>query len=289
MAHELPEGASEHFHIWEGVPPGSEDWTWTETTGQVPWSPIPRRMTRNVVHPGLTMFRPENPNGTALIIAPGGAFHFLMIDHEGHDMARWVTQFGITAFVLAYRLAPSPPGDSEVSAFRAALHRELQGPDADGPFRQAMRVARAHGEADGRAAVRFVRARAADWGLDPARIGMAGFSAGGGVAFGAVAAEDHASRPDFVIGVYPAARPDMVAPDNPPDLFLIHADDDPQVDPGVAVNLYRAWHERGGSAELHIVANGGHGFGMTKDGSLADSWTDLCARWLRARGYARAG
>lgn len=288
MSMDLPDDATELFHLWPGTPPGSEDWTWTEETGQVPWSAVPRRMARNVVHPSLTLFKPDRPNGTAVIIAPGGAFHFLMVDHEGYDMARWLTRLGITAFVLKYRVAPTPPDRDALLAYRTELHRELQGPPGDGPFRTAMRIARAHGETDGRRAMRFVRERAGDWDIDPARIGMAGFSAGGGVAFGAVAAEDRAGRPDFVIGVYPAVRPDAAAPDAPPDLFLVHADNDPQVPPEVALRLYQSWHNRGGSAELHIVASGGHGFGMALDGSLADSWTTLCARWLVAKGYARA-
>ena len=96
------------YRIWpgEGRGPGSEDWTWSERTIRVPPSDLDRRFTRNVVIPTVTVFRPPagKANGTAMVVAPGGAFHFLMMDHEGYDMARWLAARGVTAFVLKYRL-----------------------------------------------------------------------------------------------------------------------------------------------------------------------------------------
>lgn len=107
-----PADASDMFAIWpdNGVPPGAEDWTHHEQTMQIPWADTSEQMVRNVVIPTLTRFDPTpgTANGTALIIAPGGAFHFLMIDHEGYDMARALCKRGVTCFILRYRLARTP-------------------------------------------------------------------------------------------------------------------------------------------------------------------------------------
>lgn len=89
------------FAIWpgSGIPPGSENWTWHEQSMQAPQSSTPSELVRNVVIPTITMFKPDKniANGTAIIVAPGGAFHFLMMDHEGYDVARWLTELGVTA------------------------------------------------------------------------------------------------------------------------------------------------------------------------------------------------
>ncbi len=93
----------------------------------MPWSPTLPRYTRNVVIPTVTVHRPANPNGTTLVVAPGGAFHFLMIDHEGHDMRTgWLNTFGVTVLVLKYRLARTPDADDEVEAFRAEMHKQVR-------------------------------------------------------------------------------------------------------------------------------------------------------------------
>ena len=287
---EAPDAAG-LYRIWpgDGVPPGSESWDWHERTMQAPWTETPRRMTRNVVIPTLTVFRPrpEIANGTSLIVAPGGAFHFLLVDHEGYDMARWLTERGITAFVLKYRLARTPDADGDVLEFRNNLHKRLK-PPAPGeplpPGSELLREARLYGEEDGRQAVRFVRERATEWNLDPQRIGIAGFSAGGGVALGAVLQNDAASRPDFAAGVYPAYRAELPVPADIPPLFLVISDDDKSVAPVSSARLYEAWNKAGQSAELHVFANGGHGYGVAKEGILPDVWLDLFGNWLRARG-----
>lgn len=109
---------TEVWRIWPGPgnPPGSESWDWNERIAQVPWTDVPRLYARNVVIPTVTVHRPAPgaANGTAMIVAPGGAFHFLMMDHEGHMMAQWLTRLGVTAFVLRYRLLRTPDGDAEM-------------------------------------------------------------------------------------------------------------------------------------------------------------------------------
>ena len=194
---EAPDAAGV-YRIWpgSGVAPGSERWDWRESTMPIPWAPESgRRLSRNVVIPTITTFRPApgRANGTAVVIAPGGAFHFLMIDHEGFDMARWLAERGVTAFVLKYRLARTPEADAELLEFRNELQRKLHRPGPMGsepPDRELMREVRLLGEEDGRQAIRFVRAHATEWGVEPEKIGIAGFSAGGGVAMGAAMAFD---------------------------------------------------------------------------------------------------
>lgn len=278
------------YRIWPGAgtAPGSEDWTWSERTMRVPWTETDRRVTRNVAVPTVTVFRPpaERANGTAMIVAPGGAFHFLMVDHEGYDMARWLNGLGITAFVLKYRLGRSPDDDAELAEFRNDLQARLHKPEAsttEPPAR--FNEIRQWGEADGVQAMRFVRENAARWNLDPTRIGIAGYSAGGGVAMAAALNFDAASRPDFAVGIYPAWRGNGVPADAPP-LFLVIADDDMSVAPMSSSRLYEAWHKAGIPAELHVFGSGAHGFGMGQQGTLSDAWVGLLGNWLKARGLA---
>jgi acetyl esterase/lipase len=288
-------GASGVFRIYpgNGVPPGSEGWDWSERTSLVPWITNKRRYTRNVVIPTVTLHRPPpgKANGTTLIIAPGGAFHFLMIEHEGHEMARWLNELGVTALVMTYRLARTPDDDGEMTAFRDELRQKLDMPtrtETSPPNRAFLRPVRLLGEDDGRQAIRFVREHASEWKIDPARVGMCGFSAGGNVALGAAMEHDIASRPDFAVAVYPAYRPDMVVPDTAPPLFLTIADDDPQVAPMSSSRLYEAWHKVGAPVELHVFGNGAHGFGMTAGGHLSDIWPMLLKNWLGSRGLLPA-
>jgi len=279
------------FRIWpgDGTAAGSEDWTQAESTMVVPWSKNGIRLSRNVVVPTVTVFEPApgKANGTSMVVAPGGAFHFLMIDHEGYDMARWLTGLGITAFVLKYRLARTPDKDEDLLEFRNTLQARLaqtgphgERPQPSGPLSEA----RLLGEEDGRQAIRFVRENAARWNLDPSRIGISGYSAGGGVSMGAAMQYDAASRPDYVVGVYPAWRPELVVPADAPPLFLIISDDDKSVSALSATKVYDMWHKAGSPAELHVFGNGGHGWGMLKDtGFLSDPWPMLLQNWLKFR------
>lgn len=287
---EAPDAAG-IYRIWpgEGRAPDTEGWTHRESTMQIPWTTASRRLTRNVVVPTLTAFLPEpgKANGTAMIVAPGGAFHFLMIDHEGYDMARWLAGLGITAFVLKYRLAQTPDADADLLDFRNELQRRLHQPGPMGaapPSNPAIAEARLWGEADGRQAIRFVREHAADWGIDPTRIGIGGFSAGGAVTMGPVFEHDAQSRPDFAVGIYPAYRAGLPLPADAPPLFLAISDDDKSVAPLSSVRLYEAWHAAGIPCELHVFGNGAHGFGFGKSGLLSDPWAEMLQSWLGVRG-----
>lgn len=162
-------------------------------------------MARNVAVPTLTSFQPKRPNGTAIIVAPGGAFHYLMMDHEGYDVARWLADLGVTAFVLKYRVQRTPDDDEELVAFREQLGRELPHPDhleVDPPTgHPGAEEGRLWGEADARQAIRYLRTHAAELNIDAGRIGIMGFSAGGGIAINAALEFDATSRPDFVGGI----------------------------------------------------------------------------------------
>ena len=279
------------YRIWPGAAPGSEDWSWNERTTVVPWSPATgRRLTHNVVVPTLTAFLPPagKANGTAIVIAPGGAFHFLMVDHEGFDMARWLTARGVTAFVLKYRVARTPDDDAGLIAFRTELQAKLEKPsptETDPPRRENWKGIRLLAEEDGRQAIRYVRAHAAEWGIDPRRIGIAGFSAGGGVTMGPVFEHDAESRPDFAAPIYPAYRAGLPVPANAPPLFIVISDDDMSIAPISSARLYEAWHKAGIPAELHIFGNGGHGWGMGAGDLLPAPWIDLFGNWLKERGF----
>ena len=141
---------------------------------------------------------------------------------------------------------------------------------------------------DGRQAVRFLRAHAAEWGMNPRRIGIAGFSAGGGVAMAAATAEVAASRPDFAAPIYSPQADVMSVPDDAPPLFLACALDDPAVPASESVAIWRAWRAAGRPAELHVFATGGHGFCMKQLGLATDAWVGLFETWLRGLGLLDA-
>ncbi|MGC2403697.1 MAG: alpha/beta hydrolase [Acidobacteriaceae bacterium] len=285
-----PPDAAGLFAIWPGSgrPPGTEKWTWHEQTMQSPESKVPNRMTRNVAIPTVTMFRPApgTANGTAVIIAPGGAFTFLMVDYEGYDMARWLVRQGVTAFVLKYRVTHSPENDADMGPFLDKLNQTLShpGPAVTTPpqLPPNLQQARTWGEEDGRQAIRFVRQHAGEWGVDPHRIGIAGFSAGGGVVMGAVMHHDAQSRPDFAAPIYGAYQAATPVPADAPPLFIAAADDDKLVAPISGARLYEAWHAAGKPAELHIFLKGAHGFGMKHENLPSDEWIQLFKNWMGA-------
>ena len=265
--------------IWPNGAPGTEDWTPSEQEGVAP-PPYNSRFIRNVCNPTLMAFFPDPSiaNGTAVIICPGGAFHALAIDHEGIKVARWLTNRGMTAFILKYRLIKTMERDED---YFKQLMSNMEDPakmreitEQQGPFALA----------DGQQAVQVVRQRATEWGLLPDRIGMMGFSAGGNVAANVALHHDANSHPDFVAPIYGALIEEMVVPPDAPPLFIAVAnDDDLAVD--TCLRLYCAWKEAKLPAELHIYAAGGHGFGMNKQGLPVDGWVKCFGDWLQALGF----
>lgn len=242
----------------------------------------PVRVVRNIENPTLTAFLPEpsHSTGTAVIVAPGGAFIILAIAHEGEDVARWLSDRGIAAFVLRYRLAPTPRDDAQFRALRA---RQLQDPTL---LTTVIKSQAPIAISDSRDAIALVRKRAAEWGIAADHIGIIGFSAGGAVATGSATSYDASNRPDFVASIYGGSADVNLSSDAPP-AFIAATSDDPVVPASTSVQLYSKWRATGRPAELHIYVKGGHGFGMNHQGLPSDHWIDQFYCWLTAEGFVR--
>jgi acetyl esterase/lipase len=240
-----------------------------------------RYAVRNVTRPTLTAFRPVGkPSPASVIIAPGGAFLGLEMDKEGWAAARWFANHGVTAFVLKYRTLPTPP---DQKLFVAELDKMIAGqkaafaPPADTPA-QAL--------ADGIAALRYVRANAAEYGLDPKRVGFMGFSAGGFLTRSLVE-KGGADRPDFAAPIYPNMGP-MTVPADAPPMFVAIAADDFLLAREKGLPLLESYRAAGKSIEFHLFSAGGHGFGAGSAGSPEEDWLELLFRWMRTQGLLKA-
>ena len=254
--------------LWDGVAPGSEGAQQGEGEGLTDHG---LRVVRNVVRPTLTPFIPDKPTGTVVVVAPGGAFHFLAWDHEGIAVARWLSARGIAAFILKYRLIATD------DTFPDDMNARMRGGDHEewiGPVVPLIR-------ADALQAIRVVRERAGDWGIAPQRVGIMGFSAGGTVTSLAALHYDAESRPDFAAPIYGAGAQGDVPADAPP-LFMVVANDDDLLSRSLA--MYQRWHDAGKEAELHIYGRGGHGFGMNRKGLPCDTWIERFHDWLTMPG-----
>ncbi len=235
----------------------------------------PNRIT-DVSDPTITVYRPEKPNGTSVIVAPGGGFMFLSYAHEGTQVCEWLNSLGVTAVLLKYRT----PTRDEKEMF------ELPVQDAE-------------------RALGLVRHHAAEWNLDPKRVGLLGFSAGANLAGHAAwdreartypqkAELDNPRGPVFLVFIYGGGFLDKddksklragfsIPADAPPVFFLVAHDD--KSNPIEAAMLYLEYKKRDLSAELHICAKGGHGFGMRKVGKPINDWPQRCAEWMKSLGY----
>ena len=257
---------SQVVNVWPGVAPGSESWTQKER--MVEDTPI-GTVLFDVVTPTLTVYLPEKAKatGTGVIIAPGGAFVALAIDHEGHKVARWFQDKGIAAFVLKYRIM------------------EKRGEGI--PSGMNMDEAGKYGIADGIQALKVVRQHASDWGVSPERVGFMGFSAGAMVTTGALLQQDAAARPSFAAMIYGGPFGVMPAiPAKLPPMFLAWAqDDDVALQP--VVKFYEALRSSGQKPDVHIFSTGGHGFGMKRQGTSSDQWIEIFYGWLEAQGLTK--
>jgi acetyl esterase/lipase len=264
--------------LWPDGAPGSEDWTQQEQETVLP-PPDSFKVVHNVTEPTLTAFLP-NPSvasGTAIIVCPGGAFHMLAIDHEGMDVAHWLSARGVAAFVLKYRPVPTAMRDED-------FVKQIQSLPEPNKLKELTRQIEPLAIADGQQAMKVVRQHASEWGIAPDRIGMMGFSAGGRVTVGVALEHDAESRPNFAAAIYGALWEEIIVPADAPPLFIALANDDEiAVEPSVA--LYRAWRAAGQPVELHIYSQGGHGFGMRKQGLPADHWIDRFGEWLQLQRF----
>jgi acetyl esterase/lipase len=268
--------------IWDRAAPGGALATTQEIEEPFPFDPK-SPIVRNVSGPTLTVFPadPARATGAAVVIAPGGGFMFLMVKSEGNDLAEWFATRGVTAFVLRYRLAATP---SDKAAFAAQLQAQmatLTRTHAGGP---EMSTAPPLAYEDGRQAIRVVRVHAGEWGLDPKRIGIVGFSAGGEVTAEVALHHDPASRPDFAGVIYGGPPEQPAPPPDAPPLFLALAADDALLGTERSERMFDAWRAAHKPVEMHIFAKGNHGFGMNRNGTASDRWIDTFAWWLDAQG-----
>jgi acetyl esterase/lipase len=236
------------------------------------------RIVRNVSEPTLTPVLPDagKGSGAAVIIAPGGAFLMLSIDGEGYKVARWLADHGVAGLVLKYRTEATPTEDA---AFQAGMRQRLAqfATNSAHPY---------PGEAlaleDALDALRVARARASEMGVDPARIGFLGFSAGAVLALQAAVAQEESLRPLFAASIYGPLQARTVVK-GPAPLFVAHAQDDKILHMG-DLGLIKSWRSAGGSIELHLFERGGHGFAVTQQGASSDHWLEEFYWWMSARG-----
>lgn len=261
--------------IWPGGAPGSE--TWTQKEIHSPESTANNWKTvRNVVIPTITVFQPEKSkaNGTGIIICPGGGYEVLNWESEGTLLAQWLTERGVTAFVLKYRLMRVPADPKGTSNDPASTRSNAD--DELAVFQLAVM--------DGVQAVKFVRQRAAEFGVSSDRIGTMGFSAGGDVAMGTAIDYDASSRPNFAAMIYGGFTRSTSPPADAPPIFLAVAQDDAHGFAKAGEEISSWWRRAHHSAELHIYATGGHGFGMGQQGLPIDHWVDRFSDWLDWQG-----
>lgn len=266
--------------LWGSEPaPGSQGLNLLEASVDTGTPGDPQRTLSKIGSPDMTVYVPARPNGTSALITAGGGYTSLVIDKEGTDIARWLNSLGVTAFVLKFRL----PGEGHQNGMDVPLQ-------------------------DGQRAIRLVRAHAAEWGLDPRRIGIFGFSSGGhtasmiGTAYAKAvyaprdAADRQSARPDFMVlsygphssnarkflvdpGQAPVAPPekqalydeyptDQMVTKDTPPTFLMHTDEDNRVDPRNSVRFYMALKQAGLPAELHIFKDGPHGVAIRNAAGL---------------------
>jgi acetyl esterase/lipase len=263
------------IELWPGSPPGE-----TGSIGEEKVTKLSDGKTggiTNVSEPTITVYRPESNSGLAMVVCPGGGYTHLAWDHEGEQVARWLNENGVTAVLLKYRVP------------------RREGTPKDRPPPQALM--------DAQRALSLTRSHAAEWGVDPKRVGILGFSAGGHLAtwastqggkraYEAIDDADKADcRPDFAVVIYPGGvvkrgtsdlTPEIHIDAGTPPMFIAMSNDD-RVGPENAVQLYLALKRAEVPAELHIYADGGHGYGMRKTASPSATWPQRCEDWLRNR------
>lgn len=268
--------------LWPGPAPGERGGMAPEADLTKPTENLVagRRLIRlgNVSEPTLQVFRPAaaRETGAAVLVCPGGGYHILALDLEGTEVCEWLNSVGVTGILLKYRV-PKREGQEK------------------------------HGAAlqDAQRAMGLVRSRAREFGIDPARVGVLGFSAGGHLAAALSttstrtyprvdAADDLGCRPDFTVLVYPAYLTvkednDRVSPElkitgqTPPTFITISADDPVRVEGALQYTL--ALKQAGVSVELHVYPSGGHGYGLRRTENPVTLWPDRVADWMKSRGW----
>ncbi|MAV27076.1 MAG: hypothetical protein CMQ05_13340 [Gammaproteobacteria bacterium] len=256
----------------EGVGPGSEMWARSESLAEIWWSNKP--VARNVSCPALTSYVPDPAVacGAGVILCPGGGFHFLALEQEGHDVARALCDAGIAAFVLKYRLVQTDDDYAEAQ-------RDMGNTERRQKMTELMPMIRE----DGLRALSKVKSMAADLGLDPDRMGMMGYSAGGNVVVNTALHAPEGEGPAFTAAIYTAGWDDVPVPNDAGPLFVLCTADDAMASPN-SIRLYELWRAAGKVAELHIYGTGGHGFCLRPTNQSVDTWLDRFRDFLAVQG-----
>jgi acetyl esterase/lipase len=238
---------------------------------------------RNVTRPTLTAFLPDpaKANGSAVVVAPGGAFMLLAIGPEGWNVARALADRGIAAFVLKYRILPTPV---DTAAAGALMDKRVREGIADPRKQPTLQFPPSTDDA--LAAIAMVRAKAAQWGVDPHRVGMIGFSAGAMTSLNAVLAAKSGTGPDFFAYIYGPQAKVRVPADAPP-MFATIAFDDPLM-PTMGFPIVEAWHKAKRPVELHAYGQGGHGYGLGVPGTTTPLMLDQFVAWMGMQGFLGA-
>jgi acetyl esterase/lipase len=249
---------------------------------------------RNVSHPTMTVYRPnpDKANGVGVIVCPGGGWQILVWGHEGVDLAEWLTGRGNTAMVLKYRLSATP-ADTADYLREAARHADLltrpmmaaETPRSlDHLMSPAMMAARGAAAEDGRRALNLTRQRAGDLGVDPAKIGLIGFSAGAFLVAD-VAMDPGGAPPAFVAPIYGGETRGKPVPADAPPLFTAVAQDDRML-VSIVRGLADDWFDADRPVENHLFPRGGHGFGTLTTGAPTDVWLGLFEMFLAGLGLS---
>ena len=282
--------AQEELKLWPDGAPGSEDWQFPETVTQ---NASGDRVIANVREPTLTVFLTDaaSANGAAVVIAPGGALRVLGFDNEGVKVAQWLNARGVAAFVLKYRTLQSDPDAPPPAAPPAGMagpgRTELVIRNANAnpaPDNAALDEVLRFAIADAQEALKLVRARAEAWNIDTARVGMMGFSAGGGLAIGTAMAPAGDAYPDFIATLYGPSLMDVELPEHAPPLFIAVGNEHFNVTNG-CLALFAAWKAAGKPAELHVYDQVSAGFGMNVRNLPVDGWIERFHEWMSARGF----
>lgn len=281
----IVQAQNETIPLWSNEIPGSKN--------TVEYKEVVNGVTdqvSKVTIPTLTVFIPEKPNGTAVVICPGGGYSYLAINKEGYKVAKWLNTLGITAFVLKYRL----PSD------------EIMKDKTIGPLQDAQE------------SIRYIRRNVTKWGINAQKVGVIGFSAGGHLASTLsthfkdklnTISDNISARPDFSVLVYPVISMDEktthkgsrnnllgTSPSDAliekysnekqidattPSTLLIHANDDKSVPVENSIQYFLALKKHSVSSEIHLYQTGKHGFGLGNKGTSSENWTKQCEEWFR--------
>jgi lysophospholipase L1-like esterase/dienelactone hydrolase len=273
--------AQQVIKLYDGKPKGSENWTWSEQTSTK--NLFNTEVVYNVVEPSITAYLPPKDlaTGTAIIVAPGGAFHTLSINSEGVDVAKWLNSKGIAAFVLKYRVARSFTEDP-IKEIMGKMQNFKTLDEENAPIVPLAMT-------DGLTAVKYVRDHAKEMDIDPNKIGFMGFSAGGTLTMSVVYNGTDENRPNFVAPIY-AYEPAIIGstvPTAKTPIFVAVAGDDQLGMMPMSINIYKKWFDAKQASELHVYQKGGHGFGMRKQNLPTDTWYERFGEWLKLQGYLK--